>query len=487
MANKRIKKILLVNPPGKAHLTFDGKKQRKQCIPPLGLAYLAAQILRAGDYEVRIYDMVVEGFCREIKVSHDTYIFGSSFEDYQNVLREYQPDLVGISCVLSNRSDLALDLCKITKGFNKEIITVVGGHHATALPEHVLQEDTDFVVLGEADYSFPKLVNSLNKGKSLSGVLGIVYKDKKSGQTTIQERNDFVKDLDNLLYPAWDLVDLKKYWLDIPLVFMSIKGKEYAMLMTSRGCPHVCSFCAVPKHCGERNYRARSLNGVIDEIKWLIEKYGVKQIYFFDDNFFVNIYRTKELCKLLISNFPGVHFELATGGDISSNIDFELIDLLKKVGFSTFLLGIETGSMDIQRKFIDKRIDIGSLKKKVKYMKKVDLQVEGYAMIGFPGETREQLQKTIDLITCLNLDKISLQILTPVPGSALYAYCLENNLFHDDFDVTNISFVKTFIKNKNISREELEKIRKDVWEKYMSKKAELDKLSNVGWSKNERL
>lgn len=475
----KIKRILLVVPPGTSFIQPDGTKQCKECFPPLGLAYIASQLKASDQYDVRVYDMVVEDFWNETLVSDDAVLYGSSFEKYEKLLEEYSPDLVAIQCMLSSRSNSALELCRITKKLDNRIFTVLGGHHATALPEHVLKKDTDFVVLGESDHSFPELVNCLNNGGDVSKINGIAY--KQNGRLILQERRNFVKDLDILPLPAWDIVGLEKYWLGVVSMGAPPKKKRYGVVNTSRGCPHNCYYCAVPYHTGERNYRERDLERVISEIKWLVDRYGIEEVQFADDNFFVNKRRIKRLCGLLISNFPEICFSVPTGTDIP-NLDFELIDLLKEARFHHLILGIETGDIDIQGRFVDKKIDLTGLREKIKYIKDAGLEPSGMFMIGFPDETREQVQRTAELATSLYLDRIYLIMVTPLPGSQLYSYCIENNLLYGDFDMTKIRYSNTFIKNRNISREELEGIRKNVWREYMSKRIDIERYDNRGWS-----
>ena len=477
----KIQKVLLVVPPGTSYVQLDGAKQCKECFPPLGLAYLASELKASGQYDVRVYDIVVEDFWKETFISSDTVLYGSSFKQYQKLLEEYRPDLVGIQCMLSSRSNSVLELCRITKELNDEIFTVLGGHHAAALPEHVLQKHTDFVVLGEADHSFPELVNRLNNGGDISKLNGIAY--RQNGRVIVQERRDFVKDLNSLPLPAWDIVGLEKYWLGVISMGGPPKKKRYAVMNASRGCPHNCCYCAVPHHTRERNYRERDLDKVINEIKWLINRYGIEEVQFTDDNFFVNRHRIKKLCRLLISNFPGIHFSVPTGADLP-NLDFELIDLLKEAGFHDLMLGIETGDIDTQRRFVDKKIDLSRLKEKINYIKHADLEPYGLFMIGFPDETPEQIQRTVDLATSLDLDRILLIMVTPLPGSRLYKHCVENNLLYDDFDVAKLRYSNTFIKNRHISREQLEGIRRDAWREYMSERINIEEYDNRGWSQD---
>jgi anaerobic magnesium-protoporphyrin IX monomethyl ester cyclase len=477
----KLHKILLVNPPGTVFVQPDGSRQVKEISAPLGLAYLAAEVKQQG-YAVRVYDMAIENFYQERQISSDTVLYGDSFDQYRQVLEDYRPDLVGFSCILSNRSNSVLELCRITKEVDREIITVVGGHHATALPNHLLQGNTDFVVLGEADHSFPELVKTLQSGGDIRKVGGIVYPG--NGQLVVQPRVEFVKDLDTLPYPDWDVIGIEKYW-SLPNMNNPQGKGRFGLIHTSRGCPHICNYCAVPLHTGERNFRARDLDEVIKEIEWLIEKYQIREIQFMDDNFFVNKTRLKELCRRLISKFPGMYFNVPTGTDIA-NLDNELLDLMKEAGFHYLSLGLETGDLDVQGKFVDKRIDLAETRKKVEYMRKLGFHLSGLFMLGFPGETREQIQKTVNYATSMDFDRLYLIMVTPLPGSGLYDYCRKNDLLYDDFDVAKLRYSNTFIKNENITRAELEGIRRTVWEEYMSKRVDLKEYGKQGWSDNFR-
>ena len=183
---------------------------------------------------------------------------------------------------------------------------MLGGHHVTGVPRHVFQGYTDYAVLGEADHSLPQLVTTLSHGGDISQVSGIMY--KRNGELVVQERTDWVKDLNSLPFPNWDIVGLEKYWKGVLTMGVIPKNNRYAVMCTSRGCPHVCDYCAVPLHTGIRNYRHRELDNVISEIEWLVDKYGINEVQFLDDNFFVNKNRLKKLCRLLISKFPNMNF-----------------------------------------------------------------------------------------------------------------------------------------------------------------------------------
>jgi magnesium-protoporphyrin IX monomethyl ester (oxidative) cyclase len=474
---KRINKILLVNPPGTIFVQPDGTKQVKDCPPPLGLAYLAAQF--SGKYDIQVYDMAIEGFGNEKRISDNTILFGDDFLKLDKLLADYNPDLVGASCILSNRSRAVLEICNRVKKVNREIITVVGGHHASALPSHILQGNADFVLAGEADHSFLDLIHRLNNREDISGVSGLAY--RKSGQIVVQPKTDFVEDLDSLPFPAWDIVGLEKYWGKIPMG-IPLMDEKYAVVNASRGCPHICKYCAVPTHTGIKNFRPRSINLIRSELEFLVNKYGIGEVQFTDDNFFVGRNRIKEICKMLSSNFRGMHFAVPTGTDLGT-LDCDIIDHLQEAGFHYILLGIETGDLDIQGRFVDKRIDLDKTRRLVEYLKQAKIKASGGFMMGFPGETREQVQRTIDLATSLDLDKVYFIMVTPLPGSQLYDFCMEKGLLYPDFNVEEIRYSSTFIANPNIPRQELEELRRSEWKKYMKKQGQdIQAYDNRGWT-----
>ncbi|GAF87935.1 unnamed protein product, partial [marine sediment metagenome] len=133
---RRVNKILFVLPPGMSVVQPDGSRQCKECCPPVGVAYLVAQL--KDNYDVRVYDMVAEDFWNESHIEEDLIYYGAAYSEYEKVLKDFQPDLVGFQCMLSARVPHVLKLCEITKRFYPQTYTVLGAHHATALPDHVL-------------------------------------------------------------------------------------------------------------------------------------------------------------------------------------------------------------------------------------------------------------------------------------------------------------------------------------------------------------
>jgi len=220
------------------------------------------------------------------------------------------------------------------------------------------------------------------------------------------------KDLDSLPYPAWDLFLMNNYWeSNVRIGGGDVVKERYAVMMATRGCHHSCSFCYSSLMSGYKGFRYRSNESIINEIKWLIDKYDVEEILFVDDNFFVGKKRVKSLLKLFIKEFPKICFQ-AVGGTEVKCLDKEMIDLMADANFHKVLLSIEAADEDIQKFSIDKNVPISKVTEYVDYFKSKKVEIRALFMMGFPGETRQQIEKTVRMARELNVDDFYLSIVT---------------------------------------------------------------------------
>lgn len=459
---KHIERILLVNPPGIAHIESDGRKQVKECSPPMGLAYLAAS-MDEGDFEIKIYDMPAENYYNEVKIDDNTVMWGADYDDFANMLAKFEPDLVGFSCILSNRVPSVLKMAKIVKDTDSDIHTVVGGHHVGAMPES-FDDNIDWLIHGEGDHALESLVEIQN-------VLDIPPLPDGYPEAIP------VESIDALPYPRWDLLFMERYWKDV-IPMNAVPNKRYIPIMTSRGCPRKCSYCAIPQHCAE-GYRKRNIDEVLVEIVRMWRKYDLEEIHFWDDNFTANPAHVRALLSEL-QTFD-LTYRVPTGIDIS-NVDEEMIDMMAEANFKSLIFGIESGNEYTLDRWCGKEIDLQGIYGKVNRMKAVGLEPVGLFMLGFPYETRNQLQETLDLATSLDLDRIYLSFATPLPGSELYAYCEMKQLLYDDYDPLKVRYNRPYIKNPNIDRDELIALRDNTWKEYMKDRIDLEADSNRGWA-----
>jgi radical SAM superfamily enzyme YgiQ (UPF0313 family) len=474
-----IKNIMLINPRGKVYILPDGTPaHRKHCTPPLGLAYLAANLLKNG-YAVNAVDMIAEGYDNEV-FEEPFIVYGMSIEEILARIEKAKPDIIGISVLFSFVIKEVYEMCRAIKERYPDIPIVLGGHHPSALPNEVMKSDfVDYVLVAEGDRSIVMLMEGLNGRLPMRDVPNLYYrengeiKNSLEGLTPVRKGNGWNHykgkdagiqiELDELPFPAWDIFPLEAYWkADVRMGGGDVVRDKFAVMLSTRGCPHACYFCTSALMSGYKGYRMRDNEEIVREIKWLIDTYGIEEILFLDDNFFAGKPRRKRLLKTLAKEFPQILFS-APGGVEMNALDNEMIDLLAEANFYKVLLAIEAGDQDVQNSLIDKKVNIGRVPEVIDYLKSKGIETRALYMIGFPGETRAQIQRTIDLARNLNVDDFYLAIVTPMPGTPLYDECVEKDLFIDGFNVNDIRFSAAKIKLPDTSPEELEQIRRNVW------------------------
>lgn len=465
-------KVLLIDPP---FYRFIGYYNRYF---PIGISYLAA-VLKNDGHEVLIYD----ADCNENPSKMDFARLEDSYPDYLKSLKDenrpilqeirhtvssFKPDIVGIS-VWTTFAASAFKIASICKDLNKDIPVVMGGPHISIKYDEVMKicPDVDFLIRGEGEKSFVELVKAL-KAKAtglsaisheLSTIQGISY--RHNGRIIHNPLGEFIKDLDSIPFPARDLL-LNKH---------SYNSEDMGLLMTSRGCPYNCSYCATS--IWERKTRYRSVNNVIDEIKLVIDKYGTRQFTFKDDSFTVNRKRVIELCDRLIGEKIKINWDCNTRVNL---VDEELLKKMKKAGCNSIKVGIEVGSKRIL-KLIGKGITFEQCRKAAKVFRKVGIHWTGYFMMGLPSETKEDVYQTLKFMKELRPDYASISVYEPFPGTELFEMGIEKSLVQDKRTLTdfyNISPKYYYVKDINrrvdtMDNEEFERLEgeiKDAFHKY---------------------
>jgi magnesium-protoporphyrin IX monomethyl ester (oxidative) cyclase len=272
--------------------------------------------------------------------------------------------------------------------------------------------------------------------------------------------------LNEISYPAWDLFPMKAYWnSEVRIGGGDIVREKFAVMVSTRGCPHTCDFCTSPLMGGYKGYRMRSNEDVIKEIHWLREKWKIEEVQFLDDNFFVSKPRVKTLLSLLGKEFPDLVFSVPAGTEVNA-LDFEVIDLMAKANFHKVTLAVEAGDPAVQESRVEKKVNLNRLPEVVHYIRSKGMETRALFMIGFPDETREQINRTIRLALNLDVDDFYISLCTPLPGTPLYDECVRRGLLYQDFDVNNLRYSVANIKLPDVSRDELESMRRDVWLQY---------------------
>jgi len=371
---------------------------------PLGLMYLASYLRqRLPELELEIVDMIPEGL------------------DLKGLIQrvgEFQPDLVGVSAMNFE----AISLHRFTELAKKNfpnLPIVVGGPYATTAPDFCFQDkNIDFVVRGEGEETLYELVRYLFYGEGeLGEILGLSF--RRNGKVQHNSPRPFIKDLDSLPFPAWDLIKIERYF-DLPRFGTAYVHREYMQLMTSRGCTFKCTYCHRIFGVG---FRARSPENVVQEMEILKNRYGIKELCIIDDCFNNILPRAKQICRLMLERELrfSINFPNGIRGDM---VDEELLDLLKAVGTYRITYAVETASERLQ-KFIKKNLKLDKVKKAIEETDKRDILVDGFFMIGFPGEKKEEIKKTLDFALKSKLHSFNIWFVTPFPGTELYQQALD--------------------------------------------------------------
>ena len=280
---------------------------------------------------------------------------------------------------------------------------IVGGIHATALPDEFLDAGFDHVFLGEADMVITELATRLASGRALDDLPGIAWKD---GSGTVRR---------NPPAPLMDLKDLPPF--PYHLFQDDLSHYDLGAVLSSRGCPYSCIFCSQRSITGLR-YRVRPVDQVLNELGTVIDRFGIDFVTFFDDNFVVNRKRVEELCTGLIGRgYAGrARFMCQMRGDAATG---EVLDLLKEAGFTALSFGIETGSERIAE-LIRKGETVEQNGRAVHLAHDRGFTTLGTFIIGFPTETDGDRQQTLDLALSLPLDVMRVNIAIPYPGTPFF-------------------------------------------------------------------
>jgi len=391
-------KVLLLNPPAASgvRIVREGRCMQRQeawgtSWAPLTLAVVAA-ILRDSGFTVSLKDC-----------SND----GISFEGLREIIRGFRPSLVIVNTSTpSITSDL--EVARLVKGIDEKIKTVFFGIHVTALPEEVFSENPDVELLarGEPEYTLKELALALAEERGLSGVKGLVRKEKN--KIIYNETRPFIEDLDELPYPAWDLVNIKNYRLPIT-------GRPFLLVLTGRGCPYPCTFCAAKVFYGIEP-RLRSWQRITGEIKYVREKYGVNDFLFWSENAISDRRNMHDISTALAREVPGVKW--VANGRVDM-VDRELLGAMKKAGCWMIGYGVEAGTNRVLS-LMKKRTTVKDIERAARLTREAGIEVTGHVIVGYPGETKEDILETGRLVKKLDFDYIQVYSSVPFPGSPLY-------------------------------------------------------------------
>jgi radical SAM superfamily enzyme YgiQ (UPF0313 family) len=395
-------KALLINPP----LSYS--KQGGANSPPLGLLYLAA-ILEKNNYSAKVLDAAA---------------LRLSLEDLRKRFEIEKSDIIGVTATTLSMPSL-IETCRLAREALPQAKIIIGGFGPTLESEKTLSENNfiDFVIMGEAELTIVQLADYFSGKISFGEVHGIVYRE--SGQVKRTVPQELILDLDTIPWPAYHLLEPDFYH------YSGVHGQHEgiarpnAVMFASRGCPHRCLFCCLQ----QRRPRFRNPVKVVDEIEFYHKQYGVNSVQIYDDEFIgMSAQQNQwilEICDEIIKR--GLDkLGYMVQGRCSRFVDLEILKKMRKAGFRWIWWGVESGSPKVL-KIIQKDITVEDIKQTFSLAKKAGVKSLMFIMVGFPGETEEDVALTAKLIKEVKPDKIRIHITTPLPGSKLWDILLAKN------------------------------------------------------------
>lgn len=381
--------------------------------PPFNVGYLASTLERQG----------------HIVALFDGTLHNAGEEDYLAAVQSFSPDLIGVSVFSRGHGKAKRLVAALKRRFDVRI--VIGGPQVTAMPEAVIEDiGADFGVIGEGEETICELASALGAANGVfSGIDGLAYRQGSGGVVQNKPRG-LIENLDSIPYPAWHLMPPSDYWI-VPIL-ATAKSFPVAPIMTSRGCPFPCTFCA-SNITWKFRVRYRSPENVIGEMRLLRDKYGVREFLITDDNFTLNKNFAMSVCEGIIKEDLRVNWQCSNGVRVDT-LSPELLRLMRKAGCYSVGLGIESGNQAILDR-AKKKLDLRKVRKTLGDLKDAGIKSYGFFIFGFPGETRSSAADTVEFSLSNRLDRAWFNIMTPYPGSELFNEWIKKRSFKDiDWD-----------------------------------------------------
>ncbi len=389
----KIGKIVLVIPNLRWHKTA----ATLWMVHPYNLCLLASMI--RDRYDVAIIDANIEDM---------------SPEQFRQRLAAEKPDVVGITVLTDEYGPAGHQAAALAKELDPGLPVLMGGVYAMSASAEIMADPkVDYVVLGEGEYVLGQLLDHLNGAGPLPQ--GVAH--RVDGRVVIPARVPFLTDLDALPLPSYDLVDYQRYSHTMGRYSVdNPRSLPYARLFTSRGCPIGCVFCQVETLAGRR-FRPRSAQSVLAEMEWLKETYGVTSVVFDDDNFFVHRKRVKAIFEGMIER--GLNLSWNAIAVSVFLLDEELLELMKASGCQFIDLAIESGVERVLKQIIRKPVKLDKARRLVAKCQELGIDVAANFVIGFPGESWEEIRQTLRFIESIPLDYAKIFIANPLPNTKL--------------------------------------------------------------------
>jgi len=436
---KSVKKILLIQP------NYEILGKRTWEMIPYGLGLLKAAL---GDrYESEIFDP---------NFNH------LDVDAIKTRLIKSNPDVVGLTSFSTEYIQEITYHTSLIRSILPEATIVLGGTFPTVLAAKAMEDpNVDFCIMGEGEYRFPALLEALSAGTDVSCLDGVGY--RFNGVTVINQPQGFVENLDGFPIPDYGELDVVEYgrFQFKYAHYLTPKQFPFALTISSRGCPFDCIFCAARTVSGTK-VRMRSAENVLKEIDYLYGEKGIKEIIFLDDHFLHSKKRAVEIMTGIIERNYGITWKCSNVAVFS--LTEEILELMKKSGCYQLTLSLESGCQEVLDTIIKKPVNLGRSREIVRIAKDLGFEIISNFVFGFPGETWDQIRKTIAFAESLNLDLVNFHIATPLPKTRLMEICLEKGYIKSEEDLLS-GYTKGIISTDEFTSDDLHILRAYEWDR----------------------
>jgi len=422
-------------------------------MPPLGLASIAAYLEKRG-----IPTTIV-----------DCYAKPDAERVIRDLLRQGNPGFIGFSATTSSFLD-GVRLARMAKEVLPRIKVVFGGHHVSALKEKILRDFPviDFTVVGEGEETLSELLE--HDGEDPARVRGLTYRDR-SGEAHFTGYRTPGLDLDTLPFPAYEKLDGYPHAYRLPI--FNYPRTPNTSCIASRGCPYACTYC--DRSVFLRTFRYNSAAYLYEHLRYLRERFGLRHINFYDDQFTFNRKRIEDFAERMIDRPLGLTFNCAVRAE---HIDADLLARMKEAGCWMISLGIESGDEALLTQH-RQNADLSLLREKIRLIKKAGIRVKGLMMMGLPGESEESIRKSMDFVFSLPVDDINVSKFTPFPGSPLYEQIADLGTFEEDWE--KMDCMHFVFLPKGMTRTRLEKLFVEFYRRHFLRPRVLADYVSMMW------
>ncbi len=414
--------------------------------PPLGIAMLSA-VAKQNGAETSICDMSFQK---------------KPFKHLSEMLDQFKPDTVSIT-VVTPQIRAALAACEVIRKHSPDASLIIGGPHATVLPVETLEaSEADLVYSGEGEIAFKLLVQGTEPAK----IPGACF--MKSGKPFLVPGRLLVPDLDTLPLPDRDIFDMDKYfrtWYSMDRVDPGLKGTT---IMGTRGCPYTCTFCqpTLSEIFGKK-MRKRSPGSIVSELKHLVEKYSIDGFMFEDSTFIVDHQWVTDICSLMNTEGLKLKWCCNVRADLLTE---KLLDTMVSAGLAKVNMGVESASQRVLDDIYRKGITVEGVRRALRMCNSRGIFVQGYFMLGAPGETVEEMKLTIDFAASEPFDDALFDITTPFPHTELWE--MSKDLINADYAEFDC-FHRSVYDLEGITPEQIEKLKKNAFWKFYAHPARI--------------